>query len=255
MPEPKRVIRPEPLDTASDHMAEMLRRADELLLEWSTFGAGVRAQVDREAQNIGNAVCDAVDMAVRRAAAEGTARAISDQLGTQLAAVSAEVAKLETRARAASRAIAEQRRGDRVLLYALIGAVVIANVLLVVGLLRKPTVIAEPTVSKPLVPEAIVPAPEPVVAPPVDDKPTEKIDDAKAGDAKAGDAKVGDAKVGDAKAGDAKAGDAKAGDVKAGATKPGKPELKAVPPLRPVKQGAPTGGRVAKPLAVPEAHN
>jgi hypothetical protein len=86
-------------------------------------------QVEREAAQVGAAVCDATDQAVRRAAAEGTSRAISEQLGKQLAALSAEVGKLETRARAASRAIAEQRRGDRVLLYGLAAAVLIANVL------------------------------------------------------------------------------------------------------------------------------
>lgn len=228
MAETKRAVRPDPLDTASDHMAEMLRRADELLLEWSKFGAGVRAQVDREAQQIGNAVCDAVDLAVRRAAAEGTTRAITEQLGTQLAAVSAEVAKLESRARAASRAISEQRRGDRVLLYGLIAAVLIANALLVVGLLRKPApVIVEPApMAKPLVPEAIVPVPTPDVVP-VDKAPDPTL--------------VPEAKP------EAAGGDPKAKPGK-GSAEP-KPELKAVPPLRPVKQGAPTGARTpaAKP--------
>lgn len=227
MPEPKRAVRP--LDTASDHLAEMLHRADELLLEWSKFGAGVRAQVDREAQQIGNAVCDAVDLAVRRAAAEGTARAITEQLGAQLAAVSAEVAKLESRARAASRAVAEQRRGDRGLLYGLIAAVLIANVMLVVVLLRKPApvIITEPApMAKPIVPEAIVPAPEPVkVEEPVVD-PT-LIPEARPDD-KAGSAKP---KL-----------DPKTGKPTAEV----KPELKAVPPLKPVKQGPPTGARATR---------
>jgi hypothetical protein len=160
MPEAKRVPRPDPLDTASEQMAELLRRADTLLAEWSQFGAAVRVQVEREAAQVGAAVCDATDQAVRRAAAEGTSRAISEQLGKQLAALSTEVGKLETRARAASRAIAEQRRGDRVLLYGLAAAVLIANVLLVALLLREPAaVIAEPVpVASPIAP---APTPEP----------------------------------------------------------------------------------------------
>ncbi|MBA2538377.1 MAG: hypothetical protein H0V17_01975 [Deltaproteobacteria bacterium] len=162
MPEAKRAMRPEPLDTASEHMAEILRRADGLLAEWSQFGAAVRTQVEREAQQIGAAVCDATEQAVRRAAAEGTSRAISDQLGKQLAALSTEVGKLETRARAASRAIAEQRRGDRALLYGLAVAVLIANVFLVVLLLRNPTrIVVEPVpVAAPLAPAAVAPAAE-----------------------------------------------------------------------------------------------
>ena len=35
------------LDDVSDHLGEVLRRSDELLAEWSRFGAQVRTQVDR----------------------------------------------------------------------------------------------------------------------------------------------------------------------------------------------------------------
>lgn len=218
MPEIKRVPRSEPLDTAAEHMAELLRHADELLLEWSKFGAGVRAQVDREAQLVGSAVVDAVDLAVRRAAAEGTARAIGDQLGAQLAAVSAEVAKLESRARAASRAIAEQRRGDRGLLYGLIGAVLVANALLVVGLLREP---AAPLIVEPVPVARPLPEPAPPAAPP------EAIEPAPA------------AKP------DAPTLAPEPSPAEAPATKARAPkvELKAVPPLRPIKQGPPSGAR------------
>jgi hypothetical protein len=237
MAETKRAVRPAALDTASDHLGELLRHADELLLEWSKFGAGVRAQVDREAHQIGNAVCDAVDLAVRRAAAEGTARAITEQLGTQLAAVSAEVAKLESRARAASRAISEQRRGDRGLLYGLIAAVLIANALLVVMLVRTPApVIVEPApVAKPL--DAIVPAPPP----PKVELPPEPVDQA-----------LDPTSVPEAKPDAPSDPKVKPGKGSAEA----KPELKAVPPLRPVKQGPPTGGRAAaKPISNPATRN
>ncbi len=215
LPEAKRAVRPDPLDTASDHMAELLRRADELLLEWSKFGAGVRAQVDREAQNIGGAVCDAVDLAVRRAASDGTARAISDQLGTQLAAVSAEVAKLETRARSATRAIAEQRRGDRTLLYGVIAAVLIANALLVVLVLRNPApvILPEPVpVATPVAPAPTVEEARPMVVPEIDHEDRSAIDKR----------------------------DPKVEEPKPDAKPVPKAELKAVPPLaRPVRQGPP----------------
>jgi hypothetical protein len=155
MPETKRAVRPEPPDVASDRMAELLRRADALLAEWSQFGVAVRTQVEREAAQIGHAVVDATDLAVRRAASEGTSRAIAEQLGKQLTALSAEVGKLETRARAASRAIAEQRRGDRTLLYGLAAAMLAVIALLVVLLLRAPTqvIVAEPVpVASPIAP-------------------------------------------------------------------------------------------------------
>ena len=242
--ETKRALRPDPLDTASEHMAELLQRADELLLEWSKFGAGVRAQVDREAQQIGGAVCDAVDLAVRRAATEGTARAIAEQLGTQLAAVSAEVAKLETRARAATRAIAEQRRGDRTLIYGLIAAVLVGNVLLVVLLLRGPAapVIVEPVpVATPVAPAAGAAEPVQIEAPaPMHEEP--------AGSAKPVDEPTPDARS--IKPGDVKPEPKPTGkDPKTSAPKA---ELKAVPPPRPVRQGPPNGARV-RPIAAPRA--
>ena len=242
--ETKRALRPDPLDTASAHMAELLHRADELLLEWSKFGAGVRAQVDREAQQIGGAVCDAVDLAVRRAAADGTARAISEQLGTQLAAVSAEVAKLETRARAATRAIAEQRRGDRTLIYGLIAAVLVGNVLLVVLLLRSPAapVIVEPVpVATPVAPGSAEPVHIEAPAPVHEDT---------AGSAKP----VVDEPAPDAKP--VKPGDAPKPDTKPATKNPKaepKAELKAVPPPRPVRQGPPNGARVRPIAATPRA--
>lgn len=177
MRETKRAFRTEPPDdAASARMAEILRRADALLAEWSQFGAAVRTQVEREASQIGNAVVDATDLAVRRAAAEGTSRAISEQFGKQLAALSAEVGKLETRARAAARVIGEQQRGDRTLLYGLAAGMLVAIGLLVALLVREPAaaVIAEP-VASPIASPPLAPAPTPVVTPPAD-PPAEDLD-------------------------------------------------------------------------------
>jgi len=160
MRETKRVIRAAgALDDVSDHMGEILRRADELLVEWSRFGAEVRAEVEREAQKVGHAVAGAVDGAVARAASASVDRAITDQIGAKLTALSAEIGRLEARARAASRSISDERRGDRRVLWVVAAGIVIANALLVLVLLRRPS---EP---------ALPPAPEatrvetPVAAP------------------------------------------------------------------------------------------
>ncbi|HEX3480141.1 MAG TPA: hypothetical protein VHT91_34215 [Kofleriaceae bacterium] len=126
------------LDDVSDHLGEVLRRADDLLAEWGKFGAQVRDQVEREAAAIG----EVVDGAVGRAAATGIDRAIGDRLR----ALTAELERLEQRARAASRAAAEQREADSRLLWAVVAGIVLANALLVVLILRKPAAapVAEP---------------------------------------------------------------------------------------------------------------
>lgn len=161
MRETKRVIRSaEALDGVSDHMGEILRRADELLADWSRFGAQVRAQVDREAQQLGHAVARAVDDAVARATTTGVDRAIADQIGAKLSALSTEIVKLESRTRAASRAIAEEKRGDRRVLWGVAVGVLAANGLLLALLLRTP---AAPTIVQPE-PTRIEPAATPVDA-------------------------------------------------------------------------------------------
>jgi hypothetical protein len=126
------------LDDVSDHLGEVLRRADELLAEWSRLGVQVRAQVEREVAAIG----EVVDGAVARAAGSGIDRAIAERLR----ALTAEIDRLEQRTRAASRAITEQREGDRRVLWVVVAGVVIANALLVALLLRKPepAPVAEP---------------------------------------------------------------------------------------------------------------
>ena len=117
------------LDDVSDHLGEVLRRSDELLAEWSRFGAQVRTQVDREAAAIG----EVIDGAVTRAAITGIDRAIADRLR----GLTAEIERLEQRTRAAARAASEQREGDRRVLWIVVAGIVLANALLVALLLRK----------------------------------------------------------------------------------------------------------------------
>jgi hypothetical protein len=126
------------LDDVSDHLGEVLRRADELLVEWSRLGVQVRTQVEREVAAIG----EVVDGAVARAAGAGLDRAIADRLR----ALTTELERLEQRTRAASRAVVEQREGDRRVLWIVVAGVVLANALLVALLLRKPEAapVAEP---------------------------------------------------------------------------------------------------------------
>jgi hypothetical protein len=126
------------LDDVSDHLGAVLRRADELLAEWSRFGAQVRTQVDGEVAAIG----EVIDGAVARAASTGLDRAIADRLR----ALTAEIDRLEQRTRAASRAVAEHRDADRRVLWIVVAGIVVANVLLVALLLRKPDAmpVAEP---------------------------------------------------------------------------------------------------------------
>jgi hypothetical protein len=143
------------LDDVSDHLGEVLRHADELLVEWSQFGAQVRAQVERQVAAIG----DVVDDAVARAASAGIDRAVADRLR----ALTAELERLEQRARAASRAVVEQRERDRRVLWILVAGVVLANALLVAVLLRKPDVVP---VAEPIRLESTVAPPAPPAEPP-----------------------------------------------------------------------------------------
>ncbi|MGH9888538.1 MAG: hypothetical protein ACREBE_23600 [bacterium] len=148
------------LDDVSDHLGEVLRRADELLAEWSRLGVQVRAQVEREVAAIG----EVVDGAVARAAGSGIDRAIAERLR----ALTAEIDRLEQRTRAASRAVAEHREGDRRVLWSVVAGVVVANALLVALLLRKPEAapVAEPIrIETPAAPPAPVEAVSPSAVP------------------------------------------------------------------------------------------
>jgi hypothetical protein len=150
------------LDDVSDHLGEVLRRADELLAEWSRLGVQVRAQVEREVAAIG----EVVDGAGARAAGSGIDRAITDRLR----ALTAEIERLEQRTRAASRAVVEQREGDRRVLWIVVAGVVLANALLVVLLLRKPepVPVAEPIrIETPVAPPEHVEAAQAHAQPPV----------------------------------------------------------------------------------------
>jgi hypothetical protein len=147
------------LDDVSDHLGEVLRHADELLADWSRFGAQVRTQVDAEVSAIG----EVVDGAVMRAANAGVDRAIADRLK----ALTGEIERLEQRTRAASRAVADHHAADRRVLWAVVAGVVIANALLVLLLLRKPE-LAPPAAVEPVRVETAQPAPiEPPAAAPV----------------------------------------------------------------------------------------
>jgi hypothetical protein len=165
MAELKRARAEAALDDVSDHLGVVLQRADELLVQWSAFGASVRSQVEREAGAIGEAVAGAVDTAVARATANGIDRAITDQVGARLSALTAEIARLEARTRAAARGIADQRTGDRRLLWAVVGGVILANALLVAILLRRPAAVpvpAEPVKVEVAAPPGAGTAPAPV---------------------------------------------------------------------------------------------
>jgi hypothetical protein len=147
------------LDDVSDHLGEVLRRADELLAEWSRFGAQVRTQVDGEVAAIG----EVIDGAVARAASTGLDRAIADRLR----ALTAEIDRLEQRTRAASRAVAEHREADRRVLWIVVAGIVVANVLLVALLLRKPEAapVAEPIRMESTAPQPPAGDPMPAAAP------------------------------------------------------------------------------------------
>ena len=135
-----------PLDEVSDHMSQILRHADELLAEWAAFGAQVKGQVERETQVIGNVVATAVDEAVARSVAttaghvdRAVTQAMAERVGSQLQALTAELGRLEARAKAASRLVTDQRTGDRKILWGIAGGIVIANALLALVLLKKPS--------------------------------------------------------------------------------------------------------------------
>ncbi len=147
------------LDDVSDHMGEVLRQADALLAEWSGFATKVRAQVEHEARTIGDAVGGAIDEAIARGVDEAVARAMGDRLAGQLAQLANELTKIESRARAAARSVADQRTTDRRAWWLLGGGVALANALLVLILLKPapaPAPPPEPPATPIVVPAATV---------------------------------------------------------------------------------------------------
>jgi hypothetical protein len=142
------------LDDVSANLGEVLRHADALLAEWSQFGASVRAQVEREAAQIGRAVSDGTGAAVERAVRD------------QLAAMTRELAHLEERVRAASRGLSDQRAHDRRWLAAIAGGVAVALALLVVMVVRGPA--AAPPLALRVEPAQVAPLQPPPDAHPPD---------------------------------------------------------------------------------------
>jgi len=135
----------EMLDDVSDHLAEVLRRADALLAEWSKFGAGVRVQVEREAAAIGETVAASVEGAVTAATLTVVDRALAEQINVRLRTLAAELDRLEQRTRTAANGVKRDRSIDRKILWIVVAGVVAANVLLVLMFVRGPdTLIAPP---------------------------------------------------------------------------------------------------------------
>ena len=164
------------LDATSDHLGEVLRRADQLLAEWARFGETVRAQVEREAGAIGDAVASAVDGAATRGVAASVDRTLAAQLGPRLAALADEVGRLEGKTRAISRSLADQRTRSLTALWVIVAGVIAANALLVVLVVRGPREVpviepapVMPAVSAPTEPAAaVVPDAPPPAAPPAE---------------------------------------------------------------------------------------
>lgn len=116
------------LEELNDQLARFLQHADTLLEDWARFGAQVRSTVDAEVARIESGAADAADRAVKqlgaqvdRVAHDRVEKAIGDGL-TRLKA------ELDRAGRATAVAAPVAPPPNR----ALVGAVVLANVLLVV---------------------------------------------------------------------------------------------------------------------------
>lgn len=134
----------EMLDDVSDHLAEVLRRADALLAEWSKFGASVQLQVEREARAIGDTVAASVENAVTAATLTTVDRALADQITARLRTLAAELDRLEQRTRTAANSVKRERSIDRKLLWLVVAGILGANVLLVLLYVRGPETIVAP---------------------------------------------------------------------------------------------------------------
>ena len=152
----------EMIDDVSDHLAEVLRRADALLAEWSKFGASVQMQVEREARAIGDTVASSVENAVTAATLTTVDRALADQITARLRTLAAELDRLEQRTRTAANSVKRERSIDRKILWLVVAGIIGANVLLVLLYVRGPdTVVAPPP--EPLRIEAPVQTPATVI--------------------------------------------------------------------------------------------
>lgn len=116
------------LEELNDQLARFLQHADQLLEDWARFGAQVRASVDGEVTRIGEATAEAGDRAVARAAAQ------IDKVAVERVerAVADGVVKLRAELDRAGRATAVVAPPPPAPNRAVLGAVVLANILLVV---------------------------------------------------------------------------------------------------------------------------
>lgn len=131
------------LDDVSQHLGEVLRHADALLEQWSSFGAEVQREVERSTARIGDAVDHAVasslEQVAHRASTSAAAavdlavrRCLEERVGEQLRRLGAELTGLESKARAVAHHNAAQRRRERIMFAATVLGLVASNLLLVV---------------------------------------------------------------------------------------------------------------------------
>jgi hypothetical protein len=122
----------------NDHLGRFLRQADELLDEWARFGAGVRGALEGQLREVEGAFAKGADAAAARAAAamsrsldDAAAARVDRVLGERVAALRAELERLERIARGVAGAQSQPRAPDGATQRIWI-AVIAANVLLVV---------------------------------------------------------------------------------------------------------------------------
>jgi hypothetical protein len=162
----------DPLAELNDHLGRFLRQADELLDEWARFGAGVRARLDEQLADVEAAFARGADSAAARAA-QAMARGLDDAaaarvdraLGDRVAALRAELERLERIARGVGAAPAAAKAPDPALQR--IWIAVIATNVLVVALIAIVWMRGGSSAATP--PRAIVS--QPAVAPPIDAAP------------------------------------------------------------------------------------
>ncbi len=162
----------DPLAELNDHLGRFLRQADELLDEWSRFGAGVRATLDQQLREVEAAFARGADAAVAKAAQamqrgldDAAASRVDRALGERVAALRSELERLERIARGlggGGAAPAKDPRLDRIWI-----AVIATNVLVVVLIalvwLRGGSTSAppqQPMIAPPVVIDAAPPRPD-----------------------------------------------------------------------------------------------
>lgn len=138
-PRPLRPRADEPLEALNDSLGRFLRQADELLDDWSRFGADVRTRIAADADHLGATVATAIDASVDRAASQ-VSDAVASRLLSRLTALTSDLDRVTAAARrAAATATADHRRTSPVLLGAL-AITVATNLLLALLLWSRPAV-------------------------------------------------------------------------------------------------------------------